>query len=256
MKSYEAVETSRTFDFHFPVYARIDGRSFSKFTRHMNRPFDERMSSCMIETTKYLVERTHAVIGYVQSDEISLAWDGSTENNKLFFAGKVQKSCSVLASKAAAKFAVEYTSRFGTMSTEFPHFDCRVIQMPSRTETANMFLWREFDAQKNSISMAARKFFSHKELQNKTGVEMIEMMAKKGISLDQFPVSFRRGTWVKRVLETRSLNFCELNRIPSEHRPDPETLVTRTTIKELDMPSFVTVKNREDVIFNDAHPIF
>ena len=43
-----------------PVMARIDGRSFSKFTAGLARPYDERMSRLMIDTTKFLVEQTNA----------------------------------------------------------------------------------------------------------------------------------------------------------------------------------------------------
>ena len=68
MKSYEAVETHRRFDSTLPVYARIDGRGFSKFTKDMNRPYDLRMTNTMIGVTKYLVDKTHAACGYVQSD--------------------------------------------------------------------------------------------------------------------------------------------------------------------------------------------
>jgi tRNA(His) 5'-end guanylyltransferase len=44
MKAYEAVETARTLDPALPIYARIDGRSFSTFTPSMRRPFDPRMA--------------------------------------------------------------------------------------------------------------------------------------------------------------------------------------------------------------------
>jgi hypothetical protein len=57
-----------------PVMARIDGRSFSKFTAGLARPYDERMSRLMIDTTKFLVEQTNARCGYTQSDEITLVW--------------------------------------------------------------------------------------------------------------------------------------------------------------------------------------
>ena len=50
MKGYEAVETARRFDVHLPIYARIDGRSFSRFTRGMARPFDIRMIDAMIDS--------------------------------------------------------------------------------------------------------------------------------------------------------------------------------------------------------------
>lgn len=38
MKTYESIETGRKFIPLLPVYARIDGRCFSKFTRDMDRP--------------------------------------------------------------------------------------------------------------------------------------------------------------------------------------------------------------------------
>lgn len=250
MKSYESIETSRKFDPTLPVYARIDGRRFSKFTRKMERPFDQRMTNAMIGTTKYLVDKTHAAIGYTSSDEISLAWDGG----KHFFDSKIQKACSVLASMAAARFAIEYFINFGEHTSECPHFDCRVIQLPNYTETANMFLWRELDAQKNSISMAARHFFSHKALQNKSGLQMKEMMTTLGVDINQYPASFRKGTWLQRVSENRTMTSLELSNIPEKYRPDAGTIITRSSIKELDMPNFVEVKNREKVIFENATP--
>jgi len=48
----------------------------------MKKPFDGIITDLMIETTKYLVSKTNAKIGYTQSDEISntvkLVDDGKT----------------------------------------------------------------------------------------------------------------------------------------------------------------------------------
>jgi len=255
MKLLEAVETSRKFDSKLPVYARIDGRGFSKFTKYMQRPFDPLMTRAMIETTRYLVDKTHAAAGYVQSDEISLVWDGSKTNSNHFFDGKVQKSCSVLASMAAARFAIEYFTSFGQWSFDCPHFDCRVIQMPSRIEAANMMLWRWLDCRKNAISMAARHWFSHKELQNQNSREMVQMLAERGINMQDFPVAFTAGTWLQRVTEDRTMTQDELAAIPPRHRPAADTVITRSSIKEVEMPDFLEVKNREAVIFENAAPI-
>lgn len=255
MKSYESIETDRRFDPTLPVYARIDGRGFSRFTRGMERPFDQRMTDAMIDTTRYLVEKTHATVGYVQSDEISLVWPDSVANNGLFFAGKIQKSCSVLASMAAARFAVAYAQRFGEMSELCPHFDCRIVQMPGRTEAANMMLWRELDARKNAVSMAARHHFSHRELQGKSSADMIQMMDAKGVHMGDYPVAFRRGTWLRRISESRMLTSEELARIPVQHQALANTMLVRSSVKVVDMPTFVTVTNREDVVFGEADPI-
>jgi tRNA(His) 5'-end guanylyltransferase len=104
MKDYEARETGRRFLPMLPVYARIDGRCFSAFTRGMDRPFDSRMVEAMIETTKYLVGKTHARIGYTQSDEISLCWLAERSDQSIFFDHKISKMTSVLAAYATAAF--------------------------------------------------------------------------------------------------------------------------------------------------------
>ena len=72
-----------------PVLARVDGRSFSRFTKGLGRPYDERMSKLMVAVTKFLVEETNARCGYTQSDEISLVWLTEDPNAELFFGGKL-----------------------------------------------------------------------------------------------------------------------------------------------------------------------
>ena len=255
MKALESVETSRRFDPALPVYARIDGRGFSKFTRGMDRPFDTKMLDSMIGTTKYLVEHTHAAIGYVQSDEISLVWDGNADpKSEHFFGGKIQKICSVLASMAAARFATEYLANFGEVSAKCPHFDCRVVQMPDQTEAANMLLWREIDARKNSVSMLARHHFSHRELHKKSSKEMLTMLADRSVRMDEQQQNFQRGTWVRRVTEDRLLTAEERAMIPLKHQP-PSGRLARSRVQATVFPPFSEVSNRVDVIFAQAQPI-
>ena len=71
MKMYEDIETKRILIPNLPICIRIDGRGFSKYTKGMNRPFDKNFTDSMIETMKFLIEETDAIIGYTQSDEIS-----------------------------------------------------------------------------------------------------------------------------------------------------------------------------------------
>lgn len=184
MKAYEVVETGRKLDPHLPIYARIDGRAFSTFTRHMERPFDMRMTAAMVETVKHLLHATHARIGYTQSDEISLVWLAEGEQPDVFFSGKVQKMVSVLASITAAKFATVVPAEF---RDRLPHFDARVFQLPSKEEAANTFLWRAMDARKNAISMAARSRFSSKTLHGKDRATMLSMLADAGVDFESYP---------------------------------------------------------------------
>ncbi|MCW2228071.1 tRNA(His) guanylyltransferase Thg1 family protein (plasmid) [Bradyrhizobium elkanii] len=249
MKAYEAIETARKLDPMLPIYARIDGRSFSKFTRGMDRPFDARMTDAMIETTKHLVHETHARMGYTQSDEISLVWLADGPDSDMLFSGKLQKMTSVLASMAAAKFA--RVCPFG-FEDRLPHFDCRAFQLPSKEEAANAFLWRAMDARKNAISMVAQSKFSHRKLHQKDQKAMLEMLAEIGVDFETFPQAFKRGSFVRRHTVERLMTTDELERIPEKHRPTGP--VMRNEMRVLAMPAFNRVANRVAVIFDGAEP--
>lgn len=146
MKAYEAATETRIIP-RLPVMVRLDGRSFSKFTKGMERPFDANFREAMIEVTKYLVEQTHSKIGYTQSDEISLVlYTENLKSGSIFFDGRVQKIASNLASMASVKFLLEMQKRFpekvdGTKT--LPSFDARVFPVPSKTEATNCILWRD-----------------------------------------------------------------------------------------------------------------
>lgn len=255
MKMYEGIEHGRVLIPRLPIYARLDGRCFSNFTRDMNRPYDERMTRCMVETTKYLVDETCAVMGYTQSDEISLAWHYPDPKSQALFGGKVQKLVSVLASMATAEFMrLAIGSLYGPVHRMNPTFDCRVFNLPNLEEATNAFLWRELDATKNAISMLADEYYSHNELQGKTGEQKQEMLFQEhGINFNDQPAFFKRGTFVRGITEERMLTEEGLAKIPEQHRPTAPVL--RSRIVELDMPKFRSVINRSAVIFDGADPI-
>ena len=249
MKAYEAA-TDERLPPHRPIYARIDGRSFSRFTRGMRRPFDADMSSVMVETTKALVGHTHARIGYTQSDEISLVWLADNAASQTFFDGRVQKLCSVLSGYATAAFTrALLASDLRDYADRLPHFDCRVVSLPTTTEAANMFLWRALDARKNAVSMAARAHFSAKELHGKRQGDMRAMLAAVGVEFEDYPAFFKQGTFVQRVAVERRLSASELESIPERHRPAPDALVTRSEVRAMDMPPLWEVSEREALIF-------
>lgn len=108
MKRYEN-ENSTILDRTLPFAIRLDGHSFSKFTRSMQQPWDFRFMKAMVLTTYDLVEKFCATTGYTQSDEITLTFfpkpiEGSTEYPVLPFNGKIQKLVSLSAGYASARF--------------------------------------------------------------------------------------------------------------------------------------------------------
>lgn len=245
MKIYEGIECNRILIPRLPIYARLDGKCFSRLTRNMSRPFDTNMSRMMIDTTKYLVEETHAIIGYTQSDEISLGWHFTEPKSEPLFGGKLQKLHSIFAGMASAKF---------TDLIKYPAvFDCRVFNLPNIEEWANAFLWRELDATKNAISMAASCYFSPKQLHGKDVKEKQEMLFQHhDINFNDYPAFFKRGTFVRRITEERHMTDEELSKIPFEHRPiDP---ILRSKIVELEMPRLLSISNRVGVLLNGEEP--
>lgn len=256
IKAYESLESDRRFIPLLPVYARIDGRGFSGFTRTMEKPFDEVMIDLMVTTTEILVDKTHARIGYTQSDEISLVWLADEYKSSIFFDYKIAKITSVLAGLATAAFNYQLrNSKYDILSELLPHFDCRVFQLPNKTETANVFLWREQDATKNAINGAASSLYSHNELQGKNTSEMQEMMFAKGVNFNNYPAKFKRGIFIRKENMKRQLTELELSHIPLANRPTVDQDITRSIMVKLDMPRFGSVSNREAVIFDKAEPI-
>lgn len=82
--------------------------------------------------------------------------------------------------------------------TLVPLFDTRVFSVPNETEFYNYFLWREMDATKNSVSMAARAYYSHKEVDYKNTSEKQEMLFQKGVNWNAYPNQFKRGLYITR----------------------------------------------------------
>jgi tRNA(His) 5'-end guanylyltransferase len=256
MKLYEYQEAGRRFLPLLPVCARIDGKGFSKFTKGLQRPYDTRLVELMCQTTAYLVQETQTCIGYTQSDEISLIWYSNEYKSQIFFDRRIQKMVSVVASMTTAFFNAHLAEHLPEKAGNLALFDCRVWQVPTLEEAANTVLWREFDATKNSISMAARHYYPHTALHKKTGDEMQEMLWQQGVNWNDYPNFFKRGTFIQKQNVVRTFTAEEIEQLPAKHeaRKNPGLTIERPEIQRLDMPPFAKVANRVDVIFSGATP--
>ena len=278
MKSFEALTTQRKLMHGLPVYARIDGKAFHTFCRGLNKPFCMELVETMQEVCKYLVEKTNAKLGYVQSDEISLCW---LDVDKAPFNGKLHKLESVLASIASSKFCtyilqqglplLELTGGFIFSDTSpehkswiqlaqkvenlIPSFDCRVFQLPNETELANCFIWREIDAVRNSVQMLGQANFSHNSLQGLSAKDIQnKLLTEKDINWNDLDTELKRGTYYKRVLIEKELDDITWAKIPENKRPESR-IVTRSVIKQAELPIMKSIKNKVDTYFYNAEPI-
>lgn len=235
-----------------PVMARLDGRAFHTFTRGLARPYCEPLSRLMVDTAKYLVEQTHCAVAYTQSDEITLAWRPAAGESEMMFNGRVQKLVSVLAAVATGFFNKNLASRLPQKAHLCPAFDARVWQLPNLELAAENFYWREADATKNAVTMAASAYYSHRELHKVGSAAKHDMLMAKGVNFNDYPAFFKRGTYVQRRAMMRELSAQELARIPEGRRPEGPVL--RSVIQELDLPPFAKLSNPVEVLFEAASP--
>ena len=256
MKGYESVLAGQRLMPLLPVCVRVDGKGFSKFTKGLNRPYDERLSEIMLQVTIALVKETNALIGYTQSDEISLILYSDSRKSQIYHDGRIQKMVGDIAVCASLTFNDLIKEGLPEKAHLRPRFDCRVWNVPNKMEAANTILWREQDATKNSISMAASHYYSHNKLQNKNGSEKQDMLMDKGVNWNDYPSFFKRGVFVRRESVLRKYDINELENLPKKHaaRTNPDLEVERQQVSVLYMPPFSKVTNRVEVIFDKARP--
>lgn len=242
-----------------PVIIRLDGNNFSNWTKGLKKPFDSELNTLMTETTKHLVKQTNAVIGYTQSDEITLILYSDNKKTLVYNDGKKQKILSKLTS-ACTLFFNEKRKELLPAHNKPAVFDCRIYQVPSLEDAVAQLLWRENDAIKNSISMLAQSVFSHNELKKVNTDQMREMLLSKNISWQALEIRFKRGVYVRRQQTEKFLSVEEILALPEKHHlrqnPSLQLLpIKRSVIEVLDLPRLQTIKNKAGVIFGGEDPI-
>src|SRR5574343_617150 len=225
-----------------PVIIRLDGVGFSKYTSKMGKPFDAGLSELMVKTTEFAVKETNAVIGYTQSDEITLILYSDDVKSMIYHDGKKSKILSKLTSAVTNFFNRERGKYvFAAYDAEF---DCRMYQTPTLHDATLQLLWRENDATRNSKSMLARAHFSHGEVENKSGNELVQMVYDKtGIDWNGLEPRYKRGTYIRKELRTSVLTNEELEALPPMHnaRKNPQLAIERNHIGAIEMPIFSKV---------------
>jgi tRNA(His) guanylyltransferase len=257
MKLYENIGAGQRLIPNLPVCIRMDGKAFHQWTRGLRRPYDERLHALFDATAKFLVEASDAAIGHTQSDEITLIlYNGGKPDSQVFFDGRVSKLTSVLASMATAKFNALVPSILPEKRDRLAFFDARVWTVPTEQEAVNCLLWRELDATRNNIQMAAQALYSHKQLHRKNTSEMQEMLWQKGINWHDYPARFKRGGYFQRRVIERPFTAEELAQLPPLHeaRKHPDMKVRRQVIVPLELPPLLKLGNRTEVIFRGYAP--
>lgn len=190
MKGYEMAART-ALPRRLPVIVRLDGRAFHTLTRGSVKPFDPQFMEWMDFTARAVCEDAQgAVLAYVQSDEISVLLHNYRRlQSEAWFDNQVQKIVSVAASIASVAFS--------RTSGKWAHFDARAFVLPE-AEVCNYFVWRQQDATRNSVQMAARARFSHRECNEKSCSALQEMLHADGVNWNDYSADEKRGRCVLR----------------------------------------------------------
>lgn len=247
VKELESLSAKSLLDENLPICVRIDGKAFHTYTKGLERPYDKRLSDAMIETMNYLIEKSDARLGYTQSDEISLVFFKTANYQQNFFGAREQKLTSVLASMATAKFNDIVQKTIPEKNGIFAFFDCRVWNVPTLKDAADVFVWRQDDAIKNAVSMAASAYYSHKELHAKNSVTKMNMLREKGVVWDDYPDFFKSGTFaMRRYMQV------EIEEKMKKFHPN-QTTYLRSYMDNFYLPRLRHIENYDNFLFD---PIF
>ena len=173
-----------------PIIIRVDGKAFHSLLRKAERPWDAAIEHAMnVVAIELCIEAQGACLAYVQSDEVSvLLHPYKTHQTQPWLSGSVQKIASISSSIATLAFNSNAPSAFA-----HAYFDARVFVVPE-PDVCNAMLWRQKDAERNSIQMLARHHFSYKQVFGKSCSELQEMLFKeKNINWNDTPTGRKRG---------------------------------------------------------------
>ncbi|MDG6105544.1 hypothetical protein Daura_13645 [Dactylosporangium aurantiacum] len=202
MKAHERV-TQAVLPRRTHTLLRVDGRAFHAYLRGAAKPYDEPFMADMDAVAVALcAEIAGSVFAYVQSDEVSvLAVDFGGAGTQPWFGGEVQKWCSVAASVATATLNARRPGKLAL-------FDARVFTVADPVEVARYFIWRQRDAVRNSVAMAARAVFPQSRLHGVSSGQAQEMLfAEHGINWNDYPAGCRRGRVVVKESGERDVTF-------------------------------------------------
>lgn len=212
MKSYEIFSQLKTIP-DIPVILRLDGRTFSKYTKQLKlyKPFDERLRNIFIEVSKDLLNEFNPKYIYTFSDEINILFE------ELPFNSRVEKLDSVIASFTTASFMKHlYDSKelfnLELKDMELPSFDCRIIMT---TNIKQYFKWRQDEAWRNCLNAYAQSELNKTHTSYDTSQilyglnksQIHQLLYENGINIAHVPTWQKRGVAVyKKEYQKENVN--------------------------------------------------
>lgn len=199
MISYEESTSPRIIS-RIPVIIKIDGRSFSRATKRIQKPFCHRTMAILNGTMLSLVKKIDgAVFGYQYSDKIVLVLRNDRgEEEDPWFGNDVQAMCSAAASMATYEFMTQLWEIDEPPELEGDiSFKTNVFGIPNIIEVINYIIYRQYCCMQYAIDETVYSVIGRGSTLDGVDIEdRKKILDDAGVSLEEFPASFRHGSAV------------------------------------------------------------
>ncbi len=202
ISSYEEVSNYKLLA-KLPVVVHINGRSFSKITSLLDKPFCYKFSECISATMLQLcMEIEGAMFGYQFNDEIIIIVRNDQNIDTIpWYDNRIQKIVSVSASVATLHFSnLSHATDLNLMGD--PIFLSNTYTVPSILEAIHVLISKQHQNLQGSIQSASfyellKKYDKNTIKEMLSGLNMdekVDLLSQEcGVDFNQYPVAFRRG---------------------------------------------------------------
>lgn len=249
IKRYELL-TDHTINLEKPIICRIDGNRFSKLTKNCDKPFDKDFTKLMQSTTQFAMDYLDATIAETHSDEISLFFNlFPSEPSTLPFNGRLQKLCSIVASKVSTKFNLllsqdKNLSNKLKIKEPLAVFDCRFFNI-SYGDVCTYLKWRKYDSYRNSVQALGRKYIPHSQMQNLKSRDITDKLINDHEIFWETELTDdeKWGSYYKKVKIETKFTEEELITLPEKHhaKKNPNLIFTRSQIIKTDFKNLFII---------------
>lgn len=217
-RDYENLYDNRIIS-KIPVIVKIDGRSFSKVTKDVQKPFCHKTIALMTETMLALARQIEGVVfGYHYSDKIILVIknDNGIDTTPIFN-NDIQKISSVVSSMCTYEFVNALMSMNDAPNLSGSIlFSAKTFAVPTVTEALNYLIYRQFCCFKYSINQAVHSLLFpqygkevNSILESKSIDDRRKILNDAGIDFEKFPNAYKKGTAVYAIPKISTPNHVQ-----------------------------------------------
>ena len=217
--SYQEAASSKLLG-RLPIVMVVNGRSFSKLTSLLDKPFSSQIAECLYSTAFRLIQEIDgAVFGYSFNDEIVIiARNDQNLETEPWYGNDIQKIVSVVSATATLHFN-NYANSLDLNLMGEPVFVTNVFAVPNTMEAINVMVMKQQQAFQSSVQLAC--FYELLKKYNKndirdmlTGIdqnEKIQLLQQEcGVDFNDYPMAFKRGVACYRTPQIVTFNDTEV----------------------------------------------